>query len=87
MNLRVKASDLNTKFRLHPQGKRGPFRDLVWKTLNVNLMWVMRFHSQNVFFNVYMDPIVKNSDLGIIFTSRNVFYFFFKKKTWSGHDC
>ena len=50
---------------------------------DVNLTWIMSFHPQKVeyfcFYTVYMDPIVKISDFEVIFTSQNVFYFFFKK--------
>ena len=60
-----------------------PLGALVWKTFNVNLAWIMIFIRQKVvhccFYTVYMDPIVKISDFWVIYTSQNVFYFFFKK--------
>ena len=58
-------------------------RALVWKTFDVNLTWIMIFHLLKVehfcFYTVYMDPIVKKTDFWVIYTSQNVFYFFFKK--------
>ena len=66
-----------------------PLGTLVWKTFDVNLAWIMISHLQKngyfCFYTVHMDPLVKNSDFWVIYTSQNVFYFFFKK-TWCGHD-
>ena len=49
----------------------------------VNLVWIMIFHLQKVehfsFYTVHMDPLVKNSDFWVIYTSQNVFYFSSKK--------
>ena len=60
-----------------------PLGTLVWKTFDVNLTWIMIFHLQKVgyfcFYTVHMDPLVKNPDFWVIYTSQNVFYFFFRK--------
>ena len=79
------VSDLSIiKLDYTRRARVAPLGTLVWKTFDVNLAWIMFFfHQQKVghfcFYTVYMDPIVKNSDFWVIYTSQNVFYFFFKK--------